>query len=74
MTWQPIETAPKDGTRVDLWVYGDRVCDACWSGSRGQWVNPQPTTSWGMAVMEDDVVCFIDRATHWMPITPPEPT
>ncbi len=22
MNWKPIETAPKDGTRVDLWIVG----------------------------------------------------
>lgn len=36
--WRPIETAPKDGTYVDLWVHhatlplreGFRIANACW--------------------------------------------
>ena len=35
MTWQPIETAPRDGTVIDLWMVteerkGFRIPDAYW--------------------------------------------
>jgi hypothetical protein len=29
-SWQPIETAPKDGTTIDLWLGNHRVADAWW--------------------------------------------
>lgn len=32
--WQPIATAPKDGTVVDILVNGERVPDAYWSFSK----------------------------------------
>lgn len=40
--WQPIETAPKDGTRIDLWLVdqdgdGERVTDAYWV-TNAHWV------------------------------------
>ena len=28
--WQPIDTAPKDGTKVDLWCDGERLTDCVW--------------------------------------------
>ena len=35
--WQSIETAPKDGTVIDVWVdIGVRICDVMWRG--GEWV------------------------------------
>ena len=55
MTWQPIATAPRDGTPVDLWHKdGFRVMDEwwddeCWCGNL-----------WGD-----------DQFTHWMLVTPP---
>jgi len=62
--WQPIASAPKDGTRVDLWrvstVFGlqeDRLTD-CWF-SEGGWRRDEgkygnPTVS--------------GKVTHWMPV------
>lgn len=43
--WQPIETAPKDGTVVDLWVVdqddpkGRRIPNAYWVKDRGEGIN-----------------------------------
>ena len=68
MNWQPIETAPKDGTKIDLWdaAYGCRVVNAKWDNhySTGD-------KSWGRNSV-DGPFCY--EPTHWMPIPqPPEP-
>ncbi len=71
--WQPIETAPKDGARVDLWlqVYASphsfgwsdafRVIDCWWKD--GKWVHRR----------DDGRVeaLYPDYITHWMPIPDP---
>lgn len=31
--WQPIETAPKDGTKIDVWFKSGRLADAFWTGN-----------------------------------------
>lgn len=80
MTWQPISTAPKDGTKLDLWVdyggYGKRVPDAFWTDdSDFNWEDESRKAGWGAANKgydgcdgwaddPDDGVV----ATHWMPI------
>lgn len=69
MSWQPIETAPKDGTHIDLWakcwipdtdtfIYS-RIPNSYWrkADSQGGW-----KASW--AVGRDW------HPTHWMPIPP----
>jgi hypothetical protein len=64
--WQPIETAPKDGTRVLVFeaTYGMAV--AAWD-SYWQWVErgaDYATEVWGNGTIEP---------THWMPLPqPPE--
>lgn len=66
--WQPIETAPKDGTAVLLYIPARRgyfarqdVVPAFWSGwGGGVWEN---STSGGKVN---------DTPSHWMPL-PPEP-
>jgi len=73
--WQPIETAPKDGT--DVLLFG--MCEWCDYGSR----KDKPRTIVGY-YREDDGLCGSNwfssthnpyedtvHATHWMPL--PEP-
>ena len=63
--WQPIETAPKDGT--DVLVVADGVVSEAeyWGDDRGWWLaNTAPTD-------------YIDSQvwpTHWMPLPPPPTT
>jgi hypothetical protein len=60
--WRPIETAPKDGTFIDLWV-GDRVANAKWSN--GEWQELELEWEW-MSWQAIGVT-----PTHWMPLPPP---
>jgi hypothetical protein len=67
MIWQPIETAPKDGTTIDLWDghYKHRVVNAQWK--HHYWMNGVPIRekSWGS---NDRDGPFCDKPTHWMPL------
>lgn len=63
--WQPIETAPRDGTLI---IYGGEgwVTVGRWHLDEEQWweLNNDPTDAWGGA----------DNPTAWMPLpTPPNP-
>lgn len=64
--WQPIETAPKDGTLVDLWLSsGDtkRITGCYWSESGLCWTDGDRYYLKGRV-----------QPTHWMPLPePPKP-
>jgi hypothetical protein len=70
MTWQPIETAPKDGTWV-LLTGGD--IDYGWDGGfkpsvvSGQWAD----TRWQFAWYDSGYYGEYENPTHWMPLPPP---
>jgi hypothetical protein len=70
MSWQPIETAPKEivvsysdiqryGASILLWAHGEAVCGRWWQSSSG---SCNFIAAGGMAV----------HPTHWMPL-PPSP-
>jgi hypothetical protein len=58
--WQPMETAPKDGTRVLLW--SEEWTAACTGQYYGE------PRGWGVFY---DVGMFKHQPTHWQPL--PEP-
>jgi hypothetical protein len=79
--WQPIETAPKDGTRIDIWEFchdpawrdetgienGTRIVDVWWQD--GEWMafNERDGDVCGVGFNEHYTV------SHWMPVPPPPP-
>ena len=73
--WQPIETAPKDGTDIIGYIPSDNM----WGGVMGlKWHEPQ-TKKWdGREIIIDGYWCksvstqSVCNPTHWMPLpTPP---
>lgn len=64
-SWLPIETAPKDGTHVDLWAIdpmrgtGFRIIECAWVD--GQWIETQGENY-------DRPIGV--KATHWMHVPP----
>jgi hypothetical protein len=59
--WQPIETAPKDGTVIDVWCPSiGRMTDVYWLG--------MPSSCW---FSRNAFVNSIVEPTHWQPL--PEP-
>lgn len=68
MTWQPIETAPKDGRRLlVMWPYwhGNAPGIAWYCGGSGGWDSDRCLTP-----IHENVAPERDP-THWMPL--PEP-
>jgi hypothetical protein len=58
MTWQPIETAPRDGTTVLAWCDEWKHARTAWAYESDQWQAAPPS---------------IFQPTHWMPLpAPPE--
>lgn len=73
MDWQPIETAPRDGTRILLYrPLADRTNDDQIDIKRGV---PRDNTCWEETIPPGmDATNYTDgacKATHWMPL--PEP-
>jgi hypothetical protein len=72
MEWQPIETAPKDGTRILAVVQGFRPAVAYWQNNRGvfDFIDAEDMPSpeaWDEYLRNEPEW----TPTHWMPL--PEP-
>lgn len=65
--WQPIETAPKDGTLILLASIDGYVMEASWFDA---WYGDRANPGWMYANLDEEHGSYID-ATHWMPL--PEP-
>lgn len=69
--WQPIETAPKDGTNIDLWAKQWRVQDDGFNYRRFRtcyWTKGDSMTNRSAYWMHLDSGW---RPTHWMPLPAP---
>jgi hypothetical protein len=63
--WQPIETAPKDGTNILLWWPMQFHC-----ALTGHWANKwNPWIGWKVSGWSHDM--FKTEPTHWMPLPNP---
>jgi hypothetical protein len=74
--WQPIETAPKDGSRCDVWaVYdngmesrGCRYVDAQYREHENSWFDAYGNRLDWEEIDEDDGIKRGRKTTHWMPL------
>lgn len=67
--WQPIDSAPRDGTKIDVINHhGERTTDVYFSPHRNRWVHWWQQYHGSMGEVELDIA-----PTHWMPLpTPPK--
>jgi hypothetical protein len=75
MNWQPIETAPKDGTMILVYepAIGEYGEEGIYIVSWNREYSRQPKT-WCVILSEQDEqggCSTVDYATHWMPLPPP---
>jgi hypothetical protein len=65
--WQPIETAPKDGTAVLVWPPTWIGCISCAKWSEDQHAN-RPRPFWSRFDSHSDSDSRSQPPTHWAPL------
>jgi hypothetical protein len=71
--WRPIETAPKDGTRIELGnAHGVWIAEWCPVYGSG-YVPDDPWFSVMLNLNHIDRAVRYEKATHWRPLFPPPP-
>jgi len=75
--WRTIDTAPKDGTIVDVWGPDGRKANAFWDENAYNLTTKDDDGAWRQAYSEmlgpDQVTCTYGfpieaEPTHWMPL------
>lgn len=67
--WQPIETAPKDGTKILVWTHHDEVEVSEWYESKGETYEPVEGTEYFRPVTKVYHSGWNGNTpTHWMPL------
>ncbi len=51
--WRPLETAPKDGTLLDMWCGGLRLADVYWCDEGDGWA------------VQGNLIAFPHKLSHW---------
>lgn len=69
MEWQPIETAPRDGRRVLLWLPGRGPEWGYWSVPTKDLVNREPCWNDGEHALSNP--WSWPPPSHWLPVEPP---
>lgn len=65
--WQPIESAPKDGTKIDLWADGQRFTNCRWGKHDAESIVPWGEEHWRGYPLKGIA------PTHWLPLPPAPP-
>jgi len=71
--WQPIETAPKDETEVDLWMV-DHLADLQWRQPGAWWDEGRWVVLDDSGDVREVELEGIQVATHWQPLPAPPTT
>lgn len=67
--WQPIETAPRDGTIIDIWANGERITDCKWISDDFYCFEDHGDyeSYWDWFKVSE----WHGNPTHWMPVPAP---
>lgn len=63
--WRPIETAPRDGTKIDVWHGGERMTDVYWSDIQDAWC-----FDGACGPEEPTPLAAFPPVRHWLPLPP----
>ncbi len=76
-TWQPIDTAPDDGTKIDVFANGKRYANVRWSFSVNSNTGDRIKSAWdgwvydGCSGQSYTPNLIGVEPTHWLPLPPP---